>query len=358
MRTHRTETLHAYLVSIHQEIADDDVYLWTLPMFHVNGWGHIYAITGMGATHVCSRGVDAEWIFDTVAAEDVSYLCGAPTVLNRLVEHYENENPATTGANDVRIATAGSAPPEATIRTVEAEFGWYLKHVYGATETGPLITTSDARRHFDDDSADRFAIKKRQVLGYLGTDVRVVDEDGEDGEDVPRDDATIGEVVVRGNQVMEGYWNKPEATEEAFSARIEGYYHTGDLATVDEHGMIAIQDRKKDIIISGGENISSIELEDALFDHEAVSDVAVVPAPSDEWGETPQAFVVPTEDVDDPDALEADLVEYTREALASYKAVRSVTFVEALPTTATGKVQKYELRAELWEDEDRMVGEG
>jgi len=355
MRTHRTETLHAYLISIHQEIADDDVYLWTLPMFHVNGWGHIYAITGMGATHVCSRGVDAEWIFDTVAAEDVSYLCGAPTVLNRLVDHYENEAPATTGANDVRIATAGSAPPEATIRTVEEEFGWYLKHVYGATETGPLITTSDARRHFDDDSADRFAIKKRQGLGYLGTDVRVVDEDG---EDVPRDDATIGEVVVRGNQVMEGYWNKPEETEEAFSARLEGYYHTGDLGTVDEHGMVAIQDRKKDIIISGGENISSIELEDALFDHEAVSDVAVVPAPSDEWGETPQAFVVPADDVDDPDALESDLIEYTREALASYKAVRSVTFVEALPTTATGKVQKYELRAELWEDEDRMVGEG
>ncbi|WP_135365497.1 long-chain-fatty-acid--CoA ligase [Halosimplex halophilum] len=355
MRTHRTETLHAYLVSVHQEIRDDDTYLWTLPMFHVNGWGHIYAVTGLGATHVCTRGVDAERIFDAVAAEDVSYLCCAPTVLNRLIDHYEAEAPATTGDADVRVATAGSAPPEATIRTVEDEFGWYLKHVYGATETGPLITTSDARRHFDDDSADRFAVKKRQGIGYLGTEVRVVDEDG---ADVPRDDETIGEVVVRGNQVMEGYWNKPEATERAFSERADGYYHTGDLATVDEDGAISIQDRKKDIIVSGGENISSIELEDALFEHEAVSDVAVIPAPSDEWGEKPKAFVVPDGEPDDPGALEDELASFTRDRLASYKAVRAVEFVDDLPTTATGKVQKYELRAKEWDDEDRMVGEG
>ena len=241
VRTHRCETLHAYLVSIHQEIREDDVYLWTLPMFHVNGWGHIYAATGMGAKHVCTRGVDAEGIFRAVAAEDVSYLCAAPTVLNRLVDHYEQHDPVTTGGNDVRVATAGSAPPEAIIRTVEDEFGWYLKHVYGATETGPLITTSDARRHMDEDSTSRFAVKKRQGLGYLGTDVRVVDEEG---NDVPPDDETIGEVVVCGNQVMEGYWNKPGATEEAFSARLEGYYHTGDLAVVDENGMIARTGRK------------------------------------------------------------------------------------------------------------------
>jgi fatty-acyl-CoA synthase len=355
MRTHRTETLHAYLISIHQELADDDVYLWTLPMFHVNGWGHIYAVTGMGATHVCTRGVDAESIFRTVSEEDVSYLCGAPTVLNLLVDYYEDHGPQTTGANDVRIATAGSAPPEATIRTVEEEFDWYLKHVYGATETGPLITTSDARRHFDDESANRFAIKKRQGIGYLGTDVRVVDEDG---ADVAGDGKSIGEVVVRGNQVMKGYWNKPEATEKAFSERIDGYYHTGDLATVEENGMISIQDRKKDIIISGGENISSIELEDTLFEHDDVSDVAVVPAPSDKWGETPKAFVVPAGEVGDPEALEEELIAFTRTQVASYKTIRSVTFVDSLPTTSTGKVQKYELRAELWEDEDRMVGEG
>ncbi|MDS0284119.1 long-chain-fatty-acid--CoA ligase [Haloarcula onubensis] len=355
-RTHRTETLHAYIVSLHQEIRDDDVYLWTLPMFHVNGWGHIYAITGMGATHVCTRGVDAGGIFETIRAEDVSYLCGAPTVLNMLVDYYDSHDVVTTGDSDVRIGTAGSAPPEAVIRAVEDDFGWYLKHVYGATETGPLITTSDARRFFDDDGDDRFAIKKRQGLGYLGTEVRVVDEDG---EDVPEDDATLGEVVVRGNQVMDRYWNKPEATEDAFTDRIEGYYHTGDLATVDEHGMIAIRDRKKDIIISGGENISSIELEDTLYEHDAVADVAVIPAPSSEWGETPKAFVVPASgDPDDPGTDVDELVAFTREHLANYKAVSRVEFVEALPTTATGKVQKYELRQREWDEEDRMVGEG
>ena len=358
VRTHRTETLHAYIVALHQEISDDDVYLWTLPMFHVNGWGHIYSVTGMGAKHVCTRGVDAAGIFDAVRSEDVSYLCGAPTVLNILADRYEDHNGEieTTGGNDVRIATAGSAPPEAVIRAVEDDFGWYLKHVYGATETGPLITTSDARRFIEDGSDDRFRVKKRQGIGYLGTDVRVVDEDG---NDVPHDDETLGEVVVRGNQVMDRYWNKPEQTEEAFSDRVEGYYHMGDLATVDEDGMIAIRDRKKDIIISGGENISSIELEDTLYDHDAVSDVAVIPAPSDEWGETPKAFVVPDSgDPDNPGVTAEDLRNFTREQLATYKIVRRVEFVEELPTTATGKVQKYELREQEWEDEEEMVGQG
>ncbi|MFB6178457.1 MAG: long-chain-fatty-acid--CoA ligase [Halorientalis sp.] len=357
-RTHRSETIHAYLVSVHQNLTDDDVYLWTLPMFHVNGWGHIYAVTGMGAKHVCTRGVDAEWIFDTVATANVSYMCGAPTVLNMLSDFYDDNDGdvQTSGDNDVRIATAGSAPPEATIRKVEDDFGWYLKHVYGATETGPLITTSDARRLFDDETDARFKIKKRQGLGFLGTDVRVVDEDG---TDVPRDNATVGEIVVRGNQVMDKYWNKPEQTEEAFSDRIEGYYHMGDLATVDDNGMIAIQDRKKDIIISGGENISSLELEDTLFEHDKVGAAAVIPAPSEEWGETPKAFVVPRNgDPDDPGVTKDELKEFCQERLAGYKVVRRFEFVAELPTTSTGKIQKYELREQEWEDEDRMVGQG
>jgi fatty-acyl-CoA synthase len=356
MRTHRTETLHAYLVAVHQEISDDDVYLWTLPMFHVNGWGHIYAITGMGAKHVCTRGINAESIFTAINGEGVSYLCAAPTVLNMLLDYYDTHEVSTTGAADVRVATAGSAPPEATIRTVEDEFGWYLKHVYGATETGPLVTTSDARRYFEDDDDDRFAVKKTQGMGYLGTDVRVVDENG---NDVPEDGETIGEIVVRGNQVMDRYLGKPEATEEAFNDRVEGYYHMGDLATVDENGMVQIQDRKKDIIVSGGENISSIELEDTLFEHPDVSEVAVIPAPSEEWGETPKAFVVPESgDPDSPGISADELTDFTRDNLASYKTVRRVEFVAELPTTATGKVQKYELREREWEDEDSMVGQG
>ena len=355
-RTHRAETLHAYLITIHQEITDDDVYLWTLPMFHVNGWGHIYAITGMGARHVCTRGVDVEAVFDRIRTEDVSYFCAAPTVLNMLGDHHAEHGGATTGDDDVRVATAGAAPPEATIRTVEETFDWELKHVYGATETGPLVTTSDAKRHFDADSDDRFAVKKTQGIGYLGTDVRVVDEDG---NDVPPDGETIGEVVVRGNQVMDRYWGKPEATETAFSERLEGYYHMGDLAVVDGDGFVSIQDRKKDIIISGGENISSIELEDALFAHDAVSDVAVIPIPDEKWGETPKAFVVPESgDPDDPEATTEELRAFLGERVATYKTPGAIEFVAELPTTATGKIQKYELREREWDDEERMVGEG
>ncbi|WP_411962797.1 long-chain-fatty-acid--CoA ligase [Haloferax sp. YSMS24] len=355
-RTHRAETIHAYLISMHQDISDGDTYLWTLPMFHVNGWGHIYAITGHGAKHVCTRGVDAEDVLDAIRTEDVSYLCAAPTVLNILMKHYRDEGGVeTTGANPVRAATAGAAPPEATIRTVEDEFGWRLMHVYGATETGPLITTSEAQR-FLDDGDDRFGVKKKQGVGYLGTDVRVVDEDG---NDVPRDEQSIGEIVVAGNQVMDKYWNKPEETEEAFSARLEGYYHMGDLAVVDENGFISIQDRKKDIIISGGENISSIELEDTLFDHENVADVAVIPIPSDEWGESPKAFVVPRNgDPDAPEMTAEGLIDFCRERIATYKLPKEIEFVAELPKTATGKIQKYELREREWEDEGRMVGEG
>ncbi|KAB1189030.1 MULTISPECIES: long-chain-fatty-acid--CoA ligase [Haloferax] len=355
-RTHRAETIHAYLISMHQHISDSDVYLWTLPMFHVNGWGHIYAITGHGAKHICTRGVEAEAVLDAIRDENVSYLCAAPTVLNILMKHYRDEGGVeTTGSNPVRAATAGAAPPEATIRTVEDEFGWHLMHVYGATETGPLITTSDAERFLEGDG-DRFSVKKKQGIGYLGTDVRVVDEDG---NDVPRDNQSIGEIVVAGNQVMDKYWNKPEETAEAFSDRLGGYYHMGDLAVVDENGFISIQDRKKDIIISGGENISSIELEDTLFDHDKVADVAVIPVPSEEWGESPKAFIVPTSgDPDTPGVTEDAIIEFCRERIATYKLPKEIEFVAELPKTATGKIQKYELREREWEDEGRMVGEG
>ena len=354
MRTHRCETLHAYLTVLHQDIEDTDVYYWTLPMFHVNGWGHIFAVTGMGAKHVCARGVDVETVFRAIREEDVSYFCGAPTVLNQLSNYYDAHEPPTRGANDVRVATAGAAPPEAIIRTIEDEFGWDIMHVYGATETGPLVTTSDFARFIDDES--RFRVKKRQGIGFLGTEIRVVDEDG---EDVPRDDSTLGEVVVRGNQVMDRYWNKPEETEEAFDDRVEGYYHMGDLATVDENGFISLRDRKKDIIISGGENISSIELEDTIFEHPDVADVAVIPSPSEEWGETPKAFVVPENgDPENPGTTAEEITAFTREHLASYKVVRRIEFVAELPTTATGKVQKYELREREWEGEEDMVGKG
>ncbi|QLG47388.1 long-chain-fatty-acid--CoA ligase [Natrinema halophilum] len=356
MRTHRTESLHAQLVTIHHEIRDDDVYLWTLPMFHVNGWGHIYAITGMGAKHVCTRGVDAEEIFRQITVEDVSFLCCAPTVLSLLDEYRQENDVATEGDAPMRVTAAGSAPPESVIETVEEEFGWHFRQLYGATETGPLIGTSATRRLIDEDSDTRFGLKKRQGIAPLATEVEVVDDDG---TEVPWDDETVGEILVRGNQVMEGYWEKPDETEKAFTEKRDGWFHTGDLAVVNEDGMIAIQDREKDIIISGGENISSIELEDTLFDHPDVSDVAVIPSPSEKWGETPKAFVVPTnDDPQNPPVSEDELTDFTRERLAGYKVVHRVEFVKTLPKTTTGKVQKYELRETEWEDEDGMVGQG
>ncbi|WP_178915956.1 class I adenylate-forming enzyme family protein [Natronomonas gomsonensis] len=348
VRTHRTEHWHALVLNQHMEIRDDDTYLWTLPMFHCNGWGHTYAITGTGATHVCQRTFDAEDTFERVREYDVSFLCGAPTVLNNLIQYFETNDVVTTGDRDVRIATAGSAPATATIETVEDEFGWRIIHIYGLTETAPIITTSNSPRRLAERGRD---LKVKQGSETLCTDVRVVDEDG---NDVPRDGMSIGEIVVQGNQVMDRYLNKPEITREAFNERIEGYFHTGDLATIDEDGMVSIQDRKKDIIISGGENISSIEVEDALYAHEGILKAAVIPVPSEKWGETPKAFVV---EQPDADLSEEGVIDFVKERLAGYKAPTSVEFVDDFPETATGKVQKYELRSEYWDDESRMVGQ-
>jgi fatty-acyl-CoA synthase len=349
VRTHRTEHWHGLVLNQHMEIRDDDVYLWTLPMFHANGWGHVYAITGTGGTHVCQRTFDPEGTFRRIREHDVSYLCGAPTVLNRLIDYHDDHDVETTGDNPVRIATAGSAPPQATLEQVEEEFGWRIIHIYGLTETAPIIATSNSPRRLSDVGR---SLKTRQGAATINTSIRVVDEHG---EDVPRDDQTMGEVVVKGNQVMDRYLNKPTETERAFHDRVDGWFHTGDLATWDDHGMISVQDRKKDIIISGGENISSIEIEDVLYDHPDVKKAAVVPVPSDEWGETPKAVVVTREDAD---LTGEDLIGFVKEQMASYKAPTSVDFVEDLPETATGKIQKYQLRQRYWEDEDRMVGQG
>ena len=348
VRTHRTEHWHALVLNQHMEIRDDDTYLWTLPMFHCNGWGHTYAITGTGGTHVCQRTFDAEGVFDRVREYDVSFMCGAPTVLNNLVQYYDNNDIGTTGDADVRIATAGSAPATATIETIEDEFGWRIIQIYGLTETAPIITTSNSPRRLAERGRE---LKIKQGSEVLCTDVRVVDENG---EDVARDGAEIGEIVVRGNQVMDRYLNKPEITREAFSERVEGYFHTGDLATIDEDGMVSIQDRKKDIIISGGENISSIEVEDTLYDHEGILKAAVIPVPSEKWGETPKAFVV---EQPDADLTEEGVIGFVKERLAGYKAPTRIEFVEDFPETATGKVQKYELRQREWDDEERMVGQ-
>ncbi|WP_336363533.1 long-chain-fatty-acid--CoA ligase [Halalkalicoccus salilacus] len=350
VRTHRTEHWHALVLNHHMEIRDDDTYLWTLPMFHCNGWGHTYAITGTGGTHVCQRTFDPEETFRRVREHDVSFMCGAPTVLNRLISYHE-ENPSveTSGDRDVRLATAGSAPATATIETVEEEIGWRIIHIYGLTETAPIVTTSNSPRRLAERGRE---LKVNQGTETLCTDVRVVDEDG---EDVPRNGTEIGEIVVKGNQVMDRYLNKPEATERAFNAKASGYFHTGDLATIDEDGMVSIQDRQKDIIISGGENVSSIEVEDVLYDHPQVAKAAVIPTPSEEWGEAVTALVVRKPD---GDLTDEDVMEFAGERLARYKVPKRVEFVDDLPETATGKVQKYQLREDYWEGEERLVGMG
>ena len=348
VRTHRTEHWHALVLTHHMELSDDDTYLWTLPMFHCNGWGHTYAVTGLGATHVCQRAFDAADTFATIRERDVSYLCGAPTVLNRLIEYYEDEAPETTGDREVRLATAGSPPPKATIEQVEESFGWRLIQLYGLTETAPLITTSNSRRRIAE--ADRAAdVKVRQGSPTLATRLRVVDENG---NDVPNDDETMGEVVVKGNQVMDRYLNKPDTTHEAFNDRVEGWFHTGDVATVDEDGMIQIKDRRKDIIITGGENVSSIEVEDTLYDHPDILKAAVVGTPHDDLGETVTAIVV---EKDGANLSAEDVTEFARERMAGYKIPRRIEFEDDLPETATGKVQKYEIREEYWEGEERRI---
>jgi len=349
VRTHRTEHWHALVLNQHHEIRDDDTYLWTLPMFHCNGWGHTYAITGVGATHVCQRRFDPADTFRRIRQYDATFLCGAPTVLHHLTRHYkENDGDlVTAGERDVRIATAGSAPATSTIETVEDDLGWRVIHLYGLTETAPLITTSNSPRRLYERGR---RLKVKQGAAVLGTDLRVVDADG---NDVPRDGDTMGEVVVRGNQVMNRYLNKPEATERAFNERAEGYFHTGDLATMDDDGMISIQDRKKDIIITGGENVSSIEVEDVLYDHADVAKAAVIATPSEKWGEVVTAVVVPTSG--DPPS-EEEIETFCRERLAAFKIPRRIIFRDHLPETATGKVQKYQLREAYWEGEDQMIG--
>jgi fatty-acyl-CoA synthase len=318
-------------------------------MFHINGWGHIYGVTGIGGTHVILRSFDPATVFERIAEYDVSFLGGAPTVLNMLLDYYEDadDDVPSTGAAPVRVETAASPPPKATIRRVENELGWRILHAYGLTETGPIVTTSNSKRK--QQQGDKYDIINKPGFATLNTEIRVVDKDG---EDVPLDDETKGEVVVRGNQVLDRYWNKPDETERAFHDRVDGWFHSGDIATMDERRMITIVDRKKDVIISGGENISSIEVQDVIYDHPDVKVAAVIGVPHEKWGETPKALVVKREG---SDLTGEELIEFTRDRLAHYKCPTSVEFRDSLPQTSTGKIQKYELRKEYWAEQDRDV---
>ena len=335
MITHRNAYMNVVGTLLHAPMTMTDRYLWTLPMFHANGWTFVWIVTAVGGAHVCLRRVDPARVFELIAAESISLLCAAPTVLIGIA----NAPPDVRAhaRKGVRVLTAGAPPAAATIERVEGELGWTITQVYGLTETAPFISVCEPRPEHDAlTSAERATVKARQGVELITSgELRVVDES--DAE-VPHDGAAIGEIVVRGNVVMKGYYDDPDATAAALRG---GWFHTGDAAVVHPDGYVEVRDRIKDVIISGGENISSVEVEGLLLRHPAVQEAAVVGLPDTRWGEAPHAFVVLKAGAQ---ATEAELKAFARERLAHFKAPHTVTFVSELPKTATGKIQKFVLR--------------
>ena len=331
---HRGATLMCYGNLVAGNIGQHPVYLWTLPMFHCNGWCFPWTLSVVAGTHVCLRWVRAKLMFDAIADHKVTHLCGAPIVMSTLL-NAKPEEKREIGAR-VKFITAAAPPPEAVLAQM-AEAGFDVTHVYGLTETyGPAVV-NDWHSDWDALSPDERAAKKaRQGVRYVGLEALSV-MDPETMTAVPADGETLGEVMFRGNIVMKGYLKNPVATEEAFAG---GWFHSGDLGVVHPDGYIQLKDRSKDIIISGGENISSIEVEDQLYKHPAVGYVAVVAKPDEKWGETPCAFV---ELKPGMTASADELIAWCRQGLAAYKCPRTIVFQD-IPKTSTGKIQKFKLR--------------
>jgi fatty-acyl-CoA synthase len=312
----------------------NSVYLWTLPMFHCNGWCFSWAVTAAGARHVLMRQPDPRLAVELIEREGVTHLCGAPVVVANLAQYCASAG--VRFAHPVKIVTAGAPPPPAVIRAAEAT-GAEIAHAYGLTETYGPHTLCAWKDEWNAEPVERRAqLKARQGVPYIvaGTGLRVVDRAM---RDVPADGTTMGEVVMRGNNVMAGYYRDPDATARAFEG---GWFHSGDLAVLHPDGYIEVRDRAKDIVISGGENISSIEVEKVLADHPAVAEAAIVAWPDEKWGEVPKAYVGLKAGAS---ATEAELIEWCRARLSHFKCPKLVEFA-ALPRTATGKIRKNELR--------------
>ncbi len=335
--TQRNCWLNAAAFGWHTGVNDRDVLLHTLPMFHCNGWGMPYAVTGMGGAHVVLRKVDGEEILARVERHGVTLLCGAPAVVAAILAAAEQraaEGRAVPGYGTVRIVVAGAPPPSKTIERVESELGWEFIQIYGLTETAPLLTINRAPAEWDDlDAGTRSVLLGRAGAPAIGVQIGVDPE---------------GEVVARSNHVFAGYWEQPRETAEALDG---GWFHTGDGGYLDGAHLV-ISDRKKDVIITGGENVSSIEVEDCLYQHPAVAEVAVIGVPDEKWGETIKALVVVREDCE---VNEEELIAHCRERLAHFKAPTSVELRDALDRTATGKLQKYKLRQPYWAGRERSV---
>jgi 3-(methylthio)propionyl---CoA ligase len=332
---HRGAYLNALGNCLALGLRADSVYLWTLPMFHCNGWTYPWAVTAMGATHVCLRKVEPALVFDLIARHGVTHLCGAPIVLNALI--HAPQSAKRRFAQTVEIATGGAAPPSTVIRKME-DMGFHVIHLYGLTESFGPATICAWQSAWDTlEPAQQVALVARQGVRYPTLDnIRVVHP--QTLAEVPADGATIGELMLRGNTIMKGYLKNPRATSAALA---DGWFHTGDLAVMHADGYIEIKDRAKDIIISGGENISSLEVEEVLYRHPAVLEAAVVARPDEKWGETPCAFV--TLKADAGEISEDQVIEFCRDHMAHFKVPKKVVFGE-LPKTATGKIQKTVLR--------------
>lgn len=334
--THRNLWLNAATFGWHVGVGPDDVYLHTLPMFHCNGWGMPYAVTAMGGRHIVQRKVDGRQILERIEAHGVTLMCGAPAVVAAVLAAADEWEGPIPGSGSVRIVVAGAPPPTSLIEQVETVLGWEFIQIYGLTETAPLLTISQTRSEWADLSpTDRAVRLGRAGAPALGVSLKV-DESGE--------------ILARSNVVMGGYWEQPDATADAIR---DGWFHTGDGGRLDEEHHVHIEDRKKDVIISGGENVSSIEVEDVLFGHPNIREVGVIGVPDEKWGETVLALVV----LDDPtlDTSEADVIAYARDRLAHFKCPTRVEFTDELARTATGKLQKFKLRAPYWDGRDRLV---
>jgi acyl-CoA synthetase (AMP-forming)/AMP-acid ligase II len=333
--THRNCWLNATQFGWHMGVTDRDVYLHTLPMFHANGWGMPFAVTGMGGRHIVLRKVDGPEILRRIEAYGVTLMCGAPAVAAAVLDAAAGWDGPVPGHGTLRMAVAGAPPPTRTIERLETELGWEFVQVYGLTETAPILTMARRRGEWDGLSATERAVKLgRAGAPVLGVEVATTDD---------------GEVLARSNVVMEGYWNQPEATAEAIH---DGWFHTGDGGSIDGEHYVNISDRIKDVIISGGENVSSIEVEDALFQHPDVAEVAVIGVPHEKWGETVTALVVLRPGTS---ATEADLIEFCRQRLAHYKCPTTIELRTELARTATGKLQKFKLREGYWAGRDKRV---
>ena len=333
--THRNIWVNAVTFGLHAGVTDRDVYLHTLPMFHANGWGMPFTMTGLGVPQVVLRKVDGAEILRRIEKHGVTVLCAAPAVAAAVLEAAQDWEGEIPGRDRVRIIMAGAPPPTKTVARVEEELGWEFIQIYGLTETSPLLTINRTRAEWDDLSAEERAGKLvRAGAPALGVRLEVDKE---------------GEVLARSNVVLEGYWEQPE--ESARCLR-DGWFHTGDGGVIGDDGYLTISDRKKDVIITGGENVSSIEVEDVLFSHPAVAEVAVIGVPSEKWGETIKALVVVAEG---EQVTEAELIAWCKDKAAGYKAPTSVEFREELARTATGKLQKFKLRSPYWEGYDRQV---